>query len=114
VTGIECPMRFSLRFNVIKGAAPKPWCYQFATPPGPLQPRSDVSGYQAFTALGPDLMEDAKNAIRQAIAWLVEEKGLSPEDAYILCSLAADLKISQIVDQPNWGVSAYLALSVFE
>lgn len=41
------------------------------------------------------------------------EKGLSAEDAYILCSLAADLKISQIVDQPNWGVSAYLSLAVF-
>jgi acetamidase/formamidase len=31
----------------------------------------------------------------------------------VLCSLAVDLKISQIVDAPNWGVSAYLALGVF-
>jgi acetamidase/formamidase len=31
----------------------------------------------------------------------------------VLCSLAADLKISQIVDRPNWGVSAYLSLAVF-
>jgi acetamidase/formamidase len=31
----------------------------------------------------------------------------------MLCSLATDLKISQIVDAPNWGVSAYLALGVF-
>ena len=58
-------------------------------------------------------MTDAKNAVRGMIDWLVAEKDLSREDAYILCSLAADLKISQIVDQPNWGVSAYLALSVF-
>ena len=50
---------------------------------------------------------------RSWIEWLGREKNLSPEDAYVLCSLAADLKITQIVDAPNWGVSAYLSLSVF-
>ena len=113
VTGIECPMAFSLRFDVKKGRSIKPWRYQFVTPPGSLQPRYDERGYFAATALGPDLMENAKNAVRDVIEWLVAEKDLSREDAYVLCSLAADLKISQIVDQPNWGVSAYLALSVF-
>ena len=113
VTGIECPMAFSLRFEVKKGRSLKPWRYQFVTRPGPLQPRYDAGGYFACTALGPDLMENAKNAVRDVIEWLVTEKDLSRQDAYVLCSLAADLKISQIVDQPNWGVSAYLALSVF-
>jgi len=113
VTGIECPMAFSLRFDVKKGQSLPPWRYQFVTPPGALQPKSDARGYFASTALGPDLMENAKNAVRDLITWLGTEHGLSREDAYILCSLAADLKISQIVDQPNWGVSAYMALSVF-
>src|SRR2546430_3606182 len=113
VTGIECPMSFSLRFDVRKDRRARPWRYQFVTPPGSLQPRSDERGYFACTALGPDLMENAKNAVRDVIEWLGEEHGLSPQDAYVLCSLAADLRISQIVDQPNWGVSAYLALSVF-
>ncbi len=113
VTGIECPMAFSLRFHVRKDRRVKPWRYQFTTPPGSLQPKSDELGYFACTALGPDLMENAKNAVRDLIEWLGVEHGLSPEDAYVLCSLAADLKISQIVDQPNWGVSAYLALRVF-
>ncbi|HZV48891.1 MAG TPA: acetamidase/formamidase family protein [Candidatus Dormibacteraeota bacterium] len=113
VTGIECPMAFTLRFDVEKGRGPRPWSYRFVTPPGSLQPRYDERGYLAITALGPDLMEDARNAIRDLIAWLGREKGLSREDAYVLCSLAADLKVSQIVDRPNWGVSAYLALSVF-
>jgi acetamidase/formamidase len=113
VTGIECPMQFSLRFNVIKGRTIRPWSYQFVTPPGPLQPKYDEKGYFVTTAIGPDLMENAKNAIRDQIAWLGAEKNLSPEDAYVLCSQAADLKISQIVDAPNWCVSAYLALSVF-
>ena len=39
--------------------------------------------------------------------------GLSREDAYILCSLAGDLRISQIVDEPNFGVSFYMPLSIF-
>jgi acetamidase/formamidase len=114
VTGIECPMEFSLRFSVKKGGGLKPWNYRFVTPPGSLQPRSDTKGYFVHTALGPDLMTNAKNAVRGVITWLVEEHGLSREDAYVLCSLAADLKISQIVDAPNWGVSAYLSLSVFQ
>jgi acetamidase/formamidase len=113
VTGIESPMQFSLRFNLIKGRALSQWGYQFITPPGSLQPRYDAGGYFVNTALGPDLMTDAKNAVRGLIDWLVATKGLSREDAYVLCSLASDLKISQIVDAPNWGVSAYLALSVF-
>ena len=58
-------------------------------------------------------MTNAKNTVRGVIDWLVREKNLTREDAYVLCSLAVDLKISQIVDAPNWGVSAYLALSVF-
>lgn len=114
VTGIECPMAFALRFNVVKGRSLPPWRYQFITPPGSLQPRYDARGYFVNTALGPDLMTNAKNAVRGLIDWLVAEHGLSREDAYVLCSLAADLRISQIVDAPNWGVSAYLSLSVFQ
>jgi len=114
VTGIECPMTFSLRFSVKRGASLRPWSYQFVTPPATsLQPASDAKGYHASTALGPDLMENARNAVRDTIGWVSAEHGLSREDAYILCSLAGDLLISQIVDQPNWGVSFYLPLSVF-
>ena len=107
-------MAFALRFGVLKGAAPKPWSFQFVTPAAPsLQPRSDAAGYHSVCALGPDLMENARNAVRYTIDWLVADRDLSREDAYILCSLAGDLRISQIVDQPNWGVSFYLPLSVF-
>jgi len=113
VTGIECPMTFSLRFNVVKGGSLRPWSYHFLTPAAPLQPQSDAAGYHAVCALGPDLMENAQNAVRDTIAWLQADHALSREDAYILCSLAGDLRISQIVDQPNFGVSFYLPLSVF-
>ncbi len=114
VTGIECPMSFSLRFNVVKGRSLPAWRYQFVTPPGPLQPRSDAAGYFVNSALGPDLMTNAKNAVRGTIGWLVNEHGLTPEDAYVLCSLAGDLRVSEIVDAGIWSVSFYFALSVFQ
>ena len=39
--------------------------------------------------------------------------GLEPVEAYVLASLVVDLKISEIVDQPNWIVSSYLPLAIF-
>jgi acetamidase/formamidase len=44
---------------------------------------------------------------------IVAERGLSREEAYVLCSVCVDLKISQIVDAPNWSVAAFLPDSVF-
>jgi len=71
-------------------------------------------GFHVTTAHGPDLMENAKNAARYMIDWLVETHGLSCSEAYILCSDAVDLKISEIVDVPNFIVSAYVPLSIFK
>ena len=47
------------------------------------------------------------------IEYLGREHGVDPVSAYLLCSVAADLKISEIVDAPNWVVTAYLPLSIF-
>ena len=46
------------------------------------------------------------------VAYLGDTHGLSPADAYILCSVAVDLVISEVVDPPNWVVSALLPLDV--
>ena len=70
-------------------------------------------GFHATTAHGPDLMENAKNAARYMIDWLVETYGLSRSEAYILSSEAVDLKISEIVAVPHFIVSAYVPLSIF-
>jgi acetamidase/formamidase len=67
----------------------------------------------ATTAHGPDLFASAQQAIRYLIEQIVEERGLSREQAYIVCSVAADLKISEIVDAPNWIVAAFLPESIF-
>jgi len=111
VTGIESPMEFVLRFNVVKGAnLPSPQFYV----PGPLTKKHDRKGYFATTGVGPDLMQDAKDALRAMIDYLTRTYGLSREDAYVLSSVVVDLKISEIVDAPNWIVSAYLPLSIFK
>jgi acetamidase/formamidase len=67
----------------------------------------------AMTAHGPDLFACARQAVRYLIEHLVEERGLSREEAYVVASVAADLRISEIVDAPNWIVSAFLPDSIF-
>ena len=53
---------------------------------------------------GPTSSPRPSRPIRYMIEHLVAERGLSREEAYILCSVAVDLKISEIVDAPNWIV----------
>ena len=52
-------------------------------------------------------------AVRAMIDHLVERRGLTRQDAYVLCSLAADLKITEVVDAPNWIVACFLPDAVF-
>jgi acetamidase/formamidase len=81
---------------------------------GPVSRHLDEKGYWVTTGIGPDLMENAKNAVRGMIDMLGKERHLSPEHAYMLCSVCADMRISEIVDQPNWVVSCYMPRIVFE
>ena len=109
-TGIESPMLVTLKLSVAKNKTVEE--LQFQTP-GPLS-RTGDGGYQVTTAHGPDLMENAKRSVRYMIDWLEENRGLSRSQAYCLSSVAVDLKISEIVDAPNWIVSAYLPLEIFQ
>jgi acetamidase/formamidase len=77
-------------------------------------PPTRIDGpYHGCTAHAPDLMLAAQNATRYAIDWLGREYRLTPEDAYVVCSVAAELRISQVVDAPNWTVTAFLPLAIF-
>ena len=80
-----------------------------------MAPEADASRgpHFATTAHGPDLFAAAQQAIRYMIDHLVAERGLSREEAYVLASVAVDLKISEIVDAPNWIVSAFLPERIF-
>jgi formamidase len=89
----------------------------------PLKPAGLVPPTHAYldgTKIGPltNLSEDvtlaARDALLQMIDWLVNNKGLTRQQAYALSSVAVDLRISNLVDTPNFAVSAILDLGVFE
>jgi formamidase len=63
--------------------------------------------------LNEDLTMAARNALIDIIDYMVREKGLTREQAYMLASVAVDLRIGQVVDLPNYIVSAVLNLDVF-
>lgn len=110
VTGAEAPMYGALRFTLQKGRSiPAP---QYDTP-GPLTPRVGDGGFYGTTGVGGDLFAAAQDAVRAMIDHLGETRGLSREDAYLLCSLCADLKISEVVDAGQYVVSALVPNAVF-
>lgn len=63
--------------------------------------------------LSKDLGLAARNALIEMIDYMVETRGLTPQQAYIVASVAVDLRIGQLVDAPNVGVSAILPLDIF-
>jgi acetamidase/formamidase len=74
----------------------------------PLErPSAAVAGYHATTGVGPDLMAAARQSVERMIDHLGRAYGLDPEPAYALCSVAVDLRLSEVVDAPNWVVSAF-------
>ena len=103
-TAIESPMEVVLTLDLVKGANLK--TPRFTTP-GPVTPHLDVAGYEATTGIGPDLMTAARESVMRMVDLLAAEHGLKPVDAYMLCSVCGDLRISEIVDMPNWVVSFY-------
>jgi acetamidase/formamidase len=110
VTAVEMMAQVTLRFGLAPGREQKE--PQFRTR-GPLASAAERGPCFVTTAHGPDLFACAQQAIRYMIDHLAAERGLSREEAYILCSVAVDLKISEIVDAPNWIVSAFLPESIF-
>ena len=110
-TAIESPMEVTLTFELVKGAGLT--TPRFTTP-GPVTRHLDEKGYEVTTGIGPDLMEAAKDAVRAMIDRLAGRFGMNPAEAYMLCSVCADLRISEIVDQPNWVVSLYFPRLVLD
>ena len=63
--------------------------------------------------IADDLYTGAQLAVRAMIDWVVEEHELTREDAFVLCSLAGDLRIHEIVDAGVWNVGMMLPQRVF-
>ncbi len=110
-TAIESPMRVALRFDLLKQ---QPLAYPRFRTPGPVSRHLDAKGYEVATGIGPDLMQAARAAVRSMIDLLMRQQGMPASDAYLLCSVCGDLRISEIVDLPNWTVSFYFPRLVFD
>lgn len=99
-TAIEAPMRIVYEVEVIKGGR------QIE------EPQYETDDYYAVTGFGKTIDEAAKKATQYMIDYLVEEHGLSRNDAYALCSLAGDLKVAEVVDVPHMLVTMHMSKEV--
>jgi len=98
-TALETSLRGTFEVRVRKG-------------PRLRWPRAETPTQYITMGLSEDLNEAARLATREMVDFLVAEKGLSRDDAYVLCSLSADLHVTQAVDLTK-GVHATIAKSVF-
>jgi acetamidase/formamidase len=99
-TAIEAPMRIVYRIGVMKGGR------------GITEPEYETEDVYAVTAFAPTIDEAARKATRFMIAYLVEVHELERHEANMLCSVAADLKIAEVVDG-NVLVSMHISKSLF-
>lgn len=76
-------------------------------------PRAETPSHFITMGIHEDLNEATKMAVREMIDFLVKEKHLTRDDAYMLASVAADLEITQLVDG-NKGVHAMISKSIFK
>jgi amidase len=104
-------MTVALQFDLIKN---QPLAFPRFTTPGPVTRHLDAKGYEVTTGIGPDLMEAARAAVRAMVDLLSRRHGMPAVQAYMLCSVCGDLRISEIVDVPNWTVSFYFPRVVFD
>jgi acetamidase/formamidase len=76
-------------------------------------PRAETATHHITLGLDEDLDDAAKQALREMIKLLGERMGLAPADAYMLASLAVNLRVTQLVDG-NKGIHAMVAKSLVE
>ncbi len=124
-TAVEMSATCYCAFNILKGAATKYGVTDvqfyrddyFTTPEMAVPRRFFATTGQSHTREGVAHSEDAtlaaRNALLNMIDYLGHERGFTRQQAYAICSVAVDLKISELVDVPNFVVSAFLPLDIF-
>lgn len=98
VSAIECAGDVTLSFDLIKDVNLGSPCYYSKPLFGPRD------GYFGTAGISPDLMDATKQALRSMISFLETNLDISREQAYMLCSVAGELRTHEIVDRPNWVV----------
>jgi acetamidase/formamidase len=109
-TAIESPMNVTVKLEVVKNMQLN---FPRVSTPGPVTRHLDADGYEVTTGIGPDLLESAKTAVGDMVEFISHSRDLTRAEAYMLCSVCADLRISEIVDAPDWIVSCYFPRIVF-
>jgi len=99
-TALETSLRGTFELRVLKGQRLR-W------------PRAETPTHYIAMGLHEDLDEATKLAVREMVEFLMAEKKLSRDEAYMLCSLAADLHVTQAVDATK-GVHATIAKAIFK
>lgn len=117
-TAIETPSTASVKLSVIKKGA-EGWmelsCPHYTTPPRAGEvAEDDLRGTYAALGIHADPREAAKMALRGLLDWLEKDKGLTRVEGYMLASVAASLRMTEVVDMPNFAVSCSIPLSIFE
>jgi acetamidase/formamidase len=107
-TAIECPVDTTIKVHLHKGMNLR--CPQVVT--GPIKQTVD-EGYRIFMGIGPDLMQAAREACLQATEALAKSLKIDEADAYNLLGILGDLRIHEIVDQPNWVVGCLIPERLF-
>lgn len=112
INGLEAPMDVKLRISLCQDVSVE--APYLITTPDLVPVAYQTSRYHGFISSGPDIMECARCAVRRAIDFIMKRAGLSAEQAFLLCSAALDLKLSQVVNVPHYTVTGYLPDAVFE
>ena len=99
-TAVEAPMRIVFEVNVVTGSHPI------------QEPQYETDDYYAVTAFATTIDEAARKATRYMIDYLANTQGMKREEAYVLCSLAGDLKIGAVVDVPHMFVAMHMSKEV--
>jgi acetamidase/formamidase len=106
VTAIECAGSARFRFGVVKKTG-------LTMPRYTTTSEGKAREYHVATGIAPDLLDAAKLSVRNMLDYLTKAHGLKREDAYILCSVAADLRVHEVVDKPNWVVGTMIPMDIF-
>jgi formamidase len=120
-TAIETAATLHVRFDLRKGAAAAQGIRDVrfsgrrvagGRPDGPYVATTGLSVYADAGGRAEDLNLAAANALRNMIGLLRADHGFTRQQAYAICSVAVDLRISELVDAPNFVVSAVLPLDI--
>jgi acetamidase/formamidase len=101
LTALETSLTGTFEFTLHKDTPRMDW------------PIAETADDVYVTGINEDLDAGMRQAIEEAVSMLVQQKGMTPEEAYRLCSLAVDFNVSQVVDI-NKGIHGKIPKSIFD